>query len=366
MAIDTYETVGSYFGLDGNRLTAIRKNNVDDYELQKLRFLELWKQTYGHKATYGALASGFLSLKKQSIAECIVQYVKNNQLKKQLERHALCTYSNNPEVHILITGPSGTGKSSLTNALMGQDCQECGIGAYPITGSHIVPNVWEYGKIKVNMYDTRGLFDGIVKNREILAAVKKARPAGLDYDVIIVCMKFTDRFTDMYEQLLQLVHELSPDTVSKVHIALTHTDLSDDDNDAKHRTKNWENNIKGYILSDLDGWNSTEIAIHSTAHVNTRIRLTILKNWLPRLMLRILCNSRLFTFPTALTLACTHPSIGPAVQLAIDKVSSRIFFSSGLKDWVELCKKGDAAGCEELCTALQDMKHITPGVCSVM
>lgn len=267
---------------------------------------------------------------------------------------------NCPEMHVLVVGRGATGKSSLINALLGEEVCPSGMQPNSLTQS-LTKNTWKYGDIKINLYDSRGLFNDDTEE-SLVHMIKRARP-GCDYDIILVCMKSTDRFDhNDNKKVFQVVDKISPDVWSKVHVALTHTDAIRNPGNASARldefaeshTRDWIGGIKGYIFTELEV--DVDIPFHSTSHLRQRVTIRLLNNWLPRFMLSILC--KLFTFPTALTIACSHPVTGAAVIRAITKDSSRILFNPGLYDWVEVCKKRPDAGCQDLCKALREMKHM--------
>ena len=79
-------------------------------------------------------------------------------------------------------------------------------------------------------------------------------------------------------------------------------------------------------------------------HVKVTPKIEILQNWLPRFILKLLCSSKLFTFPTVLTMVAHHPTIGPAIKKAV--AAECAHGRATVDDWltVSLDEKGD--GCE--------------------
>lgn len=228
--VGTYEmALASSLKIPQDKVTEVQERYPHNYELQMLRFFELWKEIHGSGATYAALATGFLSINRKSIAELIVEYAKNIiELKErceQLEERLKKRSRDNSKVHVLVVGRGATGKSSLANALLGEDVCPTGTQPEGITQG-LMKSAFKYGtsNIKITVYDSRGLFDGKEGTKEnLLCAIRRARP-GCDYDAIIVCMKSTDRFTNENKKVFQVVNEMFPGVWSKVHVALTHTD----------------------------------------------------------------------------------------------------------------------------------------------
>ena len=92
-------------------------------------------------------------------------------------------------VSILVIGPTGSGKSTLINALMGKIVAEAGHGAKRVT-TKVGEYEGEFKGVKIKIYDTIGFRDtegrsdgSILKE---IAAVDK-------FDLVLVCMKLEDR-----------------------------------------------------------------------------------------------------------------------------------------------------------------------------
>lgn len=109
--------------------------------------------------------------------------------------HHLCEFilSGRREITILLSGKTGTGKSHLTNALIGEHLAEEGEELDPQTDD-VTPYDFTKNNVKITVFDTPGLADGIGNDerylRQILRKVKTV-------DLFLFCTDMTSkRFSD--------------------------------------------------------------------------------------------------------------------------------------------------------------------------
>ena len=279
------------------------------------------------------------------------------QLKEKYDKADANAIKEAREISILVIGKPGVGKSALTNAVLADDVHEERAGANPVTINKIQNTVRKYGEVGFNVYDTRGLCDGQVDDNDILDAIKKAKP-GCDYDVVVVCVRLTDGLDIVHKRVLRALNHMKCDIWPKVHIALTYSDIRDhspqtDDEFAEDATKALERDINRF-LSALHV--STIVPVHNTSHIKKNSNIRVLRNWLPRFILKLLCSQELFTFQTVLTMATSHPYAGPAVKRAIAIACGRNATDiANLEDLQEISKKGYSQ-CQNLCKILNELE----------
>ena len=258
-------------------------------------------------------------------------------------------------------GIAETGKSSLANALLADRIFQDGFSPNYVTLNGMQYVQRKYGNVVFHIYDTRGLSNDLFDNKDVLERIERVKP-GFDFDVIIVCIKFTDNLDRCYRELLNTVHELRPDIWSSVHIALTHTDLAattlpgsrkkSPDEYAEERTMQWKREIHEYLQKKLQV--HAPVRIHNTSYIDTKSNLKILKNWLPIFLLHVLCSPRLFPFHTALAMATLHRTAGPVIKRAMGEQG---WFGRGdvtLDQWLEYSSKSHDTGLEEICKRLKE------------
>jgi GTPase SAR1 family protein len=97
-------------------------------------------------------------------------------------------------VNILISGKTGTGKSSLVNSLLGKEVAKVGETLDPET-SEVISYTAVIRGIKVAVWDSPGLQDGLEREDEYLADIRRKCKDDIDLFIYCVSMENT-RFED--------------------------------------------------------------------------------------------------------------------------------------------------------------------------
>ena len=187
------------------------------------------------------------------------------------------------ELHVLMIGKGGVGKSSLANAILGS--QECPVAEQP--GSDIT----YYGPFTRNnvevlhVHDTRGLLDG---EDEIQDIAEKIQRHHSDFDIIIACIKFNDRFDLSNRMIFKVISQLGSkpsDIWPKVHVALTHSDITPADW-PRHEINvrfdeivgDWENAISLFLKETYNV--NKPLPVYPTSHAGVKTSSGPLNKWL--------------------------------------------------------------------------------------
>ena len=75
--IRLYEELAPYLGVSTEEVYELKNDHPHAYKLAKLKFLQLWRDKNGTKATIRALVCAFLRFVKRKTAETIVAYIKH-------------------------------------------------------------------------------------------------------------------------------------------------------------------------------------------------------------------------------------------------------------------------------------------------
>ena len=129
------------------------------------------------------------------------------------------------DLHILVIGRTGSGKSTLINAMLDDILAQQSHGASPTKHNTVEPHRLTLGSVEVIIYDTPGFLDRRQSTEELLSEIKKEEPS-FGFDLIILCHRLIDRFDEVAAELIGTLcrHRLgvSEGTIRKPYIvALT-------------------------------------------------------------------------------------------------------------------------------------------------
>ena len=162
-------------------------------------------------------------------------------------------------VSILVIGPTGSGKSTLINALMGDTVARVGEGATSVT-SEAEKYAGEYEGVKIRVYDTVGFSDskgkGIMKEIEEIADTNK-------FDLVLVCVRLDSeadhKVKRVFSELIKLPEEISKRSVVVLTFANMFAQLdimAGKSVDAKAQIMNdkirlWKRDVSGFLSGQM-------------------------------------------------------------------------------------------------------------------
>ena len=195
------------------------------------------------------------------------------------------------DVHILMIGKGGVGKSSLANAILGS--QVCPAAEQPgDTVEHYTTRVVQ-PNVAVHVYDTRGLLDG---EDEIEGIVEAIREACHQYDIIIACIKFNDRFDLSNRMIFDVISKLDSGIWPRMCVALTHSDIIPADWPSTERDERfttvlqqWKQAIGQYLENFNVKYNTPFIS--PTSHLQVTSLVAPVQEWLQHFIILMACRS---------------------------------------------------------------------------
>ena len=106
-------------------------------------------------------------------------------------------------INILVIGPTGAGKSTLINALLGDAVAKEGAGAGSVM-AQVEVHEGKYEGIKLRVYDTTGFNDTRGKSGESI--VKEIASAN-KFDLILICVKMNHRADEGVKKMFAILRE---------------------------------------------------------------------------------------------------------------------------------------------------------------
>ena len=146
-----------------------------------------------------------------------------------------------PSMQILVTGKTGTGKSSLIDSILDQEVTNVSDGANPQKHEPIeVYRDHVFGGHSVKVADTRGLGDPDVSSESILESIKKELADSSDesFDLVLICIRLDDRIDENTIELMKKIASVcgSGKFWERVVIVLTFTNMFEAMLKAKNRS----------------------------------------------------------------------------------------------------------------------------------
>lgn len=174
--------------------------------------------------------------------------------------------SKSKSISILVTGKTGTGKSTLINGLIGREVAKQGDNLDPGT-TEITEYTLREGEITVNVFDTPGLQDGTKNEAMYLANIKQKCS---DVDLVVYCMRMSEERvpTDGHDmKAIKLIdqtfgHDMWKNTVFMLTFANDITGFAEDE------VGDEKGDQQKYFTKELQDW---ETLIRERLHITVGI-----------------------------------------------------------------------------------------------
>ena len=125
-------------------------------------------------------------------------------------------------VNILVIGVTGSGKSTLINALLGDNVAEVGHGATSVT-VEVKKYEGKFKGVKMNIYDTIGFRDTEGKSD---GSILKEIAAANKFDLVLVCIKLEERVDrDIQKVFTELARSLCKELWRRTIVVATFANL---------------------------------------------------------------------------------------------------------------------------------------------
>ena len=110
-----------------------------------------------------------------------------------------------PPLHIMIVGNVGVGKSTLINSMLGKETAKVSDDIEPTRHNTIEEHTGTVCGTPVVFYDTRGLGDPKLKNKELIKKFKQKLDECGDRLRVLICQRFTEKFDDSVNRFAELL-----------------------------------------------------------------------------------------------------------------------------------------------------------------